>query len=135
MKSCKICVFWIMTRFLLKNGGLNGWAIIGVLLKSIEKNVTKIGTTENKKSRKCIKKSLKHDVLQSTMSQRYGNYFGLGKSRVGEKMRHPENTRRSGSPFQRKRWKFDVHSGPIEIRRGTNNLTFSVRTLFEGINF
>jgi hypothetical protein len=26
-----------MTRFLSKNGGLNGWAIIGVLLKSIEK--------------------------------------------------------------------------------------------------
>ena len=36
MKSWKLCDFWNMTRFLPKDGGLNGWAIIGVLLKSIE---------------------------------------------------------------------------------------------------
>ena len=41
-----------MTRFLLKNGGLNGWAIIGVLLKSNEKKRCKnrnIGKQEKQK--------------------------------------------------------------------------------------
>ena len=34
LKSWKKCVFWNMTRFLQKNGGLNGWTITDVLLKT-----------------------------------------------------------------------------------------------------
>ena len=48
-----------MTRFLQKNGGLNRWAITGVLLKTSVKNVIKKGTTENKKKHEIIKKSSK----------------------------------------------------------------------------
>ena len=58
-KSWKICVFLDMTRFLQKNGGLNRWAITGVLLKTSVKNVIKKGTTENKKKHEIIKKSSK----------------------------------------------------------------------------
>ena len=43
MKSWKICVFLDMTRFLQKNGGLNRWAMTGVLLKTSVKNVIKKG--------------------------------------------------------------------------------------------
>ena len=43
MQRWKICVFWHMTRFLPKNGGLNGWTITGVLLKTSEKKHYKKG--------------------------------------------------------------------------------------------
>ena len=59
MKSWKICVFLDMTRFLQKNGGLNRWAITGVLLKTRVKNVIKKDTTENKKKQESINKSSK----------------------------------------------------------------------------
>jgi hypothetical protein len=36
-KLQNMCFFLHMTRFLPENGGLNGWAIIDVLLKSIER--------------------------------------------------------------------------------------------------
>jgi len=48
-----------MTRFLQKNGGLNRWAITGVLLKTRVKNVIKKDTTENKKKQQSINKSSK----------------------------------------------------------------------------
>ena len=75
-----------MTRFLPKNGGLNRWAITGVLLKTSVKNVIKKGTTENKKNKKLSNKLSKNDVLKTSKSQRYSDYSGFVKSRVGESM-------------------------------------------------
>ena len=75
-----------MTRFLQKNGGLKRWAITGVLLKTSVKHVIKKGTTENKKNRKLSKNHSKTDVFKTSKSQRYGDYSGFVKSRVGEGM-------------------------------------------------
>ena len=88
-----------MTRFLPKNGGLNGWAIIGVLLKTSDKNVIKNCTTENKKNRKFSKKHKKKDVLKTSKSQRYGDYSGFVKSRVGSKSPRAVKTTRHLEPF------------------------------------
>ena len=75
-----------MTSFLPKNGGLNRWAITGVLLKTSVKNVIKKSTTENKKNRKLSKNQSTNDVLKTSKSQRYSDYNGFVKSRVGERM-------------------------------------------------
>ena len=85
MKSWKICVLWNMTRFLPKNGRLNRWAITGVLLKTSVKNVIKKGTTENKNNRKLSKNYPTNDVLKTSKSQRYSDYSGFVKSRVGSR--------------------------------------------------
>jgi hypothetical protein len=46
-----------MTRFLQKNGGLNGWAITGVLLKTSVKNNIKKGHNGKQEKQEIIKKS------------------------------------------------------------------------------
>ena len=55
----KYVFFEMWHVFYKKNGGLNGWAITGVLLKTSVTNVIKKGTTENKKKHEIIKKSSK----------------------------------------------------------------------------
>ena len=72
--------------FFTKNGGLNRWAITGVLLKTRDKNIIKNCTTENKKNIEFSKKNIKNDVLETSKSQRYSDYSGFVKSRVGESM-------------------------------------------------
>ena len=47
-----------MTRFLQNNGGLNRWAITGVLLKTRDKHIIKNCTTENKKNNEFSKNKL-----------------------------------------------------------------------------
>jgi len=92
-----------MTRFLQKNGGLNRWAITGVLLKTRVKNVIKKDTTENKKKQESINKSSKNDVLKTSKSQRYSDYSGFVKSRVGSRTFHSES-RESKNQFFDGKW-------------------------------
>jgi hypothetical protein len=48
-----------VTRFLPKNGGLNGWAIIGVLLKTSDKNIIKKLHNGKQEKQENIKKNMK----------------------------------------------------------------------------
>ena len=54
-----------------------------VLLKIVDTKVIKKGTTENQKNRKLTNIHPKNDVLKTSKSQRYSNYYGLRKSSVG----------------------------------------------------
>jgi hypothetical protein len=124
-----------VTRFLPKNGGLNGWAITGVLLKTSGKNFIKKCTTENKKNRKLSKNHQKNDVLKTSKSQRYSDYSGFVKSRVGSRMLTLVGTTAHFSPFWEKIGNWGSILAPLEIRRGTLNLTFSVRWSFKVVKF
>jgi hypothetical protein len=135
MESWKICGFWNVTRFLPKSGGLNRCTITVVLLKTIVKNVIKKGTTENKKNRKLTKHHPKNDVLKTSKSQRYSDYSGFVKSRVGEMMPTPVGGTAHFSPFWQKMRNSRAILAPLEIRKGTLNLTFSVRWSFKVVNF
>ena len=71
--------------FFSKNGGLNGSMITVVLLKTIDKNAVRNGTTKIKKNRKIQNIHPKNDVLKTSKSQRYSNYYGLRKTRFASR--------------------------------------------------
>ena len=109
--------------------------ITGVLLKIIDKNVIKKGTTENKKNMKLTNIRPKNDVFKTSKSQRYSDYSGFVKSRVGEMMPTPVGGTAHFSPFWEKIGNWGSILAPLEIRRGTLNLTFSVRWSFKVVKF
>ena len=106
-----------------------------VLLKTIDKNVIKNGTTENKKNRKLTNIHPKNDVLKTSKSQRYSNYYGLRKSRVGPRMLGVTRGTRIWELFLQKTEIPRSILAPLEIRKGTLNLTFSVRWSFKVVKF
>ena len=114
--------------FFSKNGGLNGCMITVVLLKSSDNNVIKKGTAENEKNWKFTNIHPKNDVLKSSKSQRYSNYYGLRKSRVGAGMLGVTRRTRLWELFQQKVEIPGSILAPCEIRRVTKNRHFQHRS-------
>ncbi len=106
-----------------------------VLLKTIDKNVIKKGTTENKKNLKLTNIHPKNDVLKTSKSQRYSNYYGLRKNRTASRTLTVIRGCRFLEPFQQKMENPVSILAPLEIRKGTLNLTFSVRWSFKVVKF
>ena len=70
-----------------------------VLLKTIDKIIIKRGTTKNNKNRKSTNPYPKNDVLKTSKSQRYSNYYGLSKSSVASRMLRVIRTYEFLDPF------------------------------------
>ena len=100
-----------------------------------KKNVIKNATAENKNNRKIIKTHPKKDVLKTSKSQRHSDYYGLRNRRVGCGRVAVLRATRFLEPFQQKMVIPVSILAPCEIRKGTRNLTFSVRKSFGGVNF
>ena len=84
---------------------------------------------------KLSKNHPKNDILKTSKSQRYSDYSGFVKSRVGEMMPTPVGGTAHFSPFLQKIGNSSAILAPLEIRRGTLNLTFSVRWSFKDVKF
>ena len=84
---------------------------------------------------KLSKNHPKNDILKTSKSQRYSDYSGFVKSRVGEMMPTPVGGTAHFSPFWQKMRNSRAILAPLEIRRGTLNLTFSVRWSFKVVKF
>ena len=107
-----------------KHGGLNPCTITGVLLKTSNKNIIKNCTAENKKNRIVSNIHQKNDVLETSKSQRYSNYHGLRKSRVGSRRVTGLRCTWFLKLFQQKMEIPRSILAPCEIRKGTLNLHF-----------
>ena len=70
-----------------------------VLLKTIDKKITKRGTTKHNKNMKSTYPYPKNDVLKTSKSQRYNNYYGLSKSSVASRTLRVIRTRAFLDPF------------------------------------
>jgi hypothetical protein len=84
---------------------------------------------------KLSKNHPKNDILKTSKSQRYSDYSGFVKSRVGSRMLTLVGTTAHFSPFWEKIGNWGSILAPLEIRRGTLNLTFSVRWSFKVVKF